>query len=439
MKNRIKAASFLAVAITLTWGIAFRGTSEAVVPGINELISVDSSNLQANNNSDGYVSTNGDGRFVAFSSSATNLVPGDTNGRKDVFVRDRLNGTTKRISISSLGVQGDGDSEHPAITYDGRYVVFDSLATNLVSGDTNNSRDVFMFDTQTDTASLVSVSQAGVIGSTFSNYPDVSADGRFVVFTSFSANLIPGVSLYGLGQQVFIKDMLTGGLQIVSRNSLTNDIGNSSSSIPRISCDGGVVSFDSAATNLVSGDANGQDDVFISSLGWSKNILTNVTINKSGSSSSNSISCNGNYVAFRSWNPSKESYEIFTYNRLTKQTDTIVAATQNNRNSESPDISDDGRFIAFRSELNLDPGYSYSYGGSNFFIYDKRDSSIQLINIDESSKASSGAASFQSISADGSFVAYQAFGEDTTYTSGRDLVPGDANGKNDVYTSKTGF
>ena len=123
-----------------------------------------------------------DGRFVAFSSDATNLVPGDTNGTADVFVRDRQTGTTRRVSVGSGGAQGNGLSVDPAISADGRFVAFASDATNLVPGDTNGADDVFVRDRQTGTTRRVSVGSGGAQGDRVSFDPAISADGRFVAF-----------------------------------------------------------------------------------------------------------------------------------------------------------------------------------------------------------------------------------------------------------------
>ncbi len=436
----MKTMSFLVVALTLTWGIAFQSTSDAIVPGVNEFITVNDSGNQANGASDARPSVSGDGNVVAFASAATNLVAGDTNGQYDIFVRNRTNNTTERVSVSSAGVETNQPSSWPSVSYDGRFVAFQSDASNLVSGDTNSVSDVFISDVQNGTTTLVSKNSSGTIGDRGSGDVDISADGRFVVFTSYATNLVTGVNPLGIGEQVFMKDLLTNEIQVISKNS-SGTIGNQSANRPKISCDGGVVAFASTATNLVSGDTNGHSDIFLSELGWSKNNITNITMaSRSLDSTFPNISCNGNYVAFQSYNSTDEADEILTYNRLTKQIDTIVASEQY-RNSEYPDISDDGRFVVFNSERRLDNSHPYRGGSTpNVFIYDRRDQSSQLINIDESSYASMGANSFPVISADGSYVVYIAAGDNSQYGgSGRDLVPGDSNGINDIYISKTGF
>jgi Tol biopolymer transport system component len=133
-----------------------------------------------------------DGRYVAFSSEASNLVPGDTNDTYDVFVRDQQTGTTSRVSVSGTGEQGSDYSYDPAISADGRYVTFASGAWNLVPGDTNDTTDVFVRDRRTGTTGRVSVSGTGEQGNGESFSPVLSADGRYVAFDSDASNLVPG-------------------------------------------------------------------------------------------------------------------------------------------------------------------------------------------------------------------------------------------------------
>src|SRR5439155_853313 len=123
---------------------------------VTERVSDDTLGVQGNTDSFG-PSISADGRYVAFDSVASNLVNGDTNGCKDVFVRDRQSGTTERVSVDSLGVQGNYHSQSPSISADGRYVAFTSIASNLVSGDTNGLYDVFMRDRQNGTTERLSV------------------------------------------------------------------------------------------------------------------------------------------------------------------------------------------------------------------------------------------------------------------------------------------
>jgi Tol biopolymer transport system component len=196
---------------------------------------------------------NADGRFVAFESGASNLVPGDTNGVPDIFVRDRATGTTERVSVSSEGVEGNSVSWNPAISPDGRYVVFMSYASNLVTGDTNLSGDIFVHDRQTGVTERVSVSNGSTEGNGDSFDPAVSTYGRYVAFISFASNLVTGDT--NNRSDIFVHDRQTGVTERVSVSSAGAQ-SNGFSELPDISGDGRFVTYYSAASNLVQNDTN---------------------------------------------------------------------------------------------------------------------------------------------------------------------------------------
>ncbi|MGH2537870.1 MAG: carboxypeptidase regulatory-like domain-containing protein, partial [Candidatus Promineifilaceae bacterium] len=205
-------------------------------------------------------SISADGRYVAFHSLASNLVGGDTNGAWDVFVHNRDTVQTSRVSVASDGAQGNGYSYSPAISADGRYVAFVSLASNLVGGDTNDQPDVFVHDRDTGQTSRASVASDGAQANGASYYQSISADGRYVAFGSYASNLVGG-DTNGI-DDVYVHDRDTGQ---TSRASVASDgaQGNDGSGDPSISADGRYVAFVSWASNLVSGDTNGYADVFV--------------------------------------------------------------------------------------------------------------------------------------------------------------------------------
>src|SRR5439155_298670 len=137
-------------------------------------------------------SLSADGRSVTFASSATNLVPGDTNGVRDTFVHDLTTGQTVRVSVNSAGTQGNDTSFSPSLSADGQLVAFASDATNLVPGDTNGVRDTFVHDLTTGETVRVSADSAGIQGNDSSSTPSLSADGQLVAFASDATNLVPG-------------------------------------------------------------------------------------------------------------------------------------------------------------------------------------------------------------------------------------------------------
>jgi Tol biopolymer transport system component len=156
-------------------------------------VSVASDGTQANNDS-WETAISADGRYVAFRSLANNLISGDTNGFPNVFVHDRQTGLTNRVSVASDGSQANGGSGPPSISANGRYVAFASWASNLVSGDTNNFIDIFVHDRHTGQTSRVSVASDETQANADSYGPSISADGRYVAFHSHATNLVSGSS-----------------------------------------------------------------------------------------------------------------------------------------------------------------------------------------------------------------------------------------------------
>jgi Tol biopolymer transport system component len=238
-----------------------------------ERVSVSSAGEQANGDSF-EPSVSSTGRYVAFISAANNLAAGDMNGVLDIFVRDRTNRTTERVSVNSAGVEGNGDSYSPYITPDGRYVVFTSEGGNLVDGDTNGQTDVFIHDRQTHVTERVSVSSAGEQGYHFSHGGWASDNGRYVAFGSLASNLVPGDT--NNAEDIFLRDRQARSTVRVSV-AISGAQANGDSFAPVVSPDGRRVFYESDASNLVGDyiDTNGVRDVFMTDLGPSPNIAIN--------------------------------------------------------------------------------------------------------------------------------------------------------------------
>jgi Tol biopolymer transport system component len=230
-------------------------------------VTVSSGGVQGNGDSFAPSISTG-GSFVAFSSDATNLVtPSTTIGRRHIFVRDRQTNQTTLVSVSSGGVQGDGDSVAPSISSNGDVVAFQSAATNLVANDTTGHLDIFVHEISTGTTTLVSVSSGGVQGDGDSVAPSISTDGRFVAFSSDATNLVAN-DTNGLAD-IFVHDRQTGQTTRVSVDSSGTQATGGASSVPSISSDGRFIAFESLATNLVTGDTNGSSDIFVRDQGGS--------------------------------------------------------------------------------------------------------------------------------------------------------------------------
>jgi Tol biopolymer transport system component len=326
-------------------------------------VSFDSAGNQGN--TDSYnPSISADGRFVAFDSDASNLVPGDTNSNRDIFVRDRLTNTTTRISLDSAGNQGNSNFFGASISADGRFVAFESLASNIVPGDTNSNRDIFVRDRLTNTTARVSVDSAGNQANDASDRVSISGDGRFVAFSSEASNLVPGDT--NGDPDIFVRDTLTNTTTRVSVNSAGNQQnGSSLFNAPSISADGRFVAFSSSASDIVPGDTNSSQDIFVRDR--LTNTTTRVSLDSAGnpgnsSSESPSISADGRFVAFTSFASNFDlgidTSDIFVRDRLTNTTTNVSVDSAGNRgDGDSPSISADGRFVAFESNSsNLVPG-----------------------------------------------------------------------------------
>jgi Tol biopolymer transport system component len=227
--------------------------------GRTQLVSVTSAGAPGNGSS--YEpSISGDGNVVAFVSDASNLPGNDTNGLPDVYVRVRSAGKTRRVSVSSAGAQGNDWSRDAAVSEDGRFVAFMSQATNVVGGDSNGVPDVFVRDRLLGKTRRVSVSSAEAQGNRGSAAPAISADGRYIAFYSRATNLV-GRDTNG-SEDVFVRDRSAGKTR---RASVRFDgaQAHGRSLYPEIAGSGRFVAFISGATNLVTGDTNGFLDVFL--------------------------------------------------------------------------------------------------------------------------------------------------------------------------------
>src|SRR5258706_571784 len=201
-----------------------------------------------------------DGHYVAFYSNQDSLVTGDTNGKADIVVRDLVAGVSTLASVDSSGLQSNGDSSDPAISADGRFVTFTSVATNLVVSDTNGHADIFVHDTQAGTTTLVSVDSSGNQADADCLHPWMSADGGLVTFESAADNLVPG-DTNGV-TDIFVHDMQAGVTRRLSVDS-NGTQSNGKSDAASISADGRFICFHSIASDLVASDTNGTDDVFL--------------------------------------------------------------------------------------------------------------------------------------------------------------------------------
>lgn len=238
-----------------TWDVFLRDRQTA----ITARVSVNSANEEADGPSEN-ATLSGDGRFVAFESRANNLAPGLSPGRRAIYLRDRLEQTTTLVSVNSVAVPANDDSYQPSISADGRFVAFQSLASDLVADDTNGRPDIFLHDRENGTTIRVSVTSAGLEANNGSAKPNISADGRFVAFVSAANNLVPNDNNNVV--DAFVYDRVAATVTRVSI-STTGQQANNQSIDPKLSADGRFVSFTSAASTLVAKDNNDKADLFI--------------------------------------------------------------------------------------------------------------------------------------------------------------------------------
>lgn len=354
--------TFYSYADTLTSGDSNSSTDiflRDTLTGTTHLVSTGYDGSPSNGGSYAYSpSVSDDGRFVTFYSYATNLVPGDTNGYSDVFVRDMQSGTTIRLSQASDGTQGNSDSYDPQITGDGRFVVFDSYAGNLVAGDINGTSDIFLRDLLTGQTTIVSRSTAGGQGDNASYDPDVSQDGRYVAFNSDAANLVAGDT--NGTTDIFLRDTVndttvrvsvaTGGTQ-----------GNDYSYDAQVSDDGRFVVFESNSNTLVASDANGTTDIFVrDTVANTTKLLSVSTGGVQGNSSSYDadVSADGRYVVFQSYatnlvaGDSNGAADIFLRDTVLNTTTRLsvgLGGVEANSYSADARITADGHFVTFDS------------------------------------------------------------------------------------------
>ena len=398
---------------------------------VTQRVNVSATGSEATGGPSLHPSISADGRWVAFDSKANTLVAGDPPVTRDIFVRDRASGTIELVSRDSNGVQANDASGLPSLSRDGRYVVFESQATNLVPGDTNFATDVFLRDLQSDTTELVSLDSAGVQGNSSSDSASTSADGRYVVFHSTSTNLVPGDSNFDY--DVFLRDRQSGTTERVSVDSAGLEA-NDHSLRPSISADGRYVAFWSYASNLVPGDTNQATDVFVRDR--LNGTTERVSVDSAGAEANDkcydpSISADGRFVAFEGLadnlvpGDTNNAVDVFVRDRQLGTTERVsVSSTgvQGNSTSNDPSVSEDGRFVAFHSFADV---FVLGAGGEQIYLRDRQSLTTELVSSDSSGQPGSSASRDAVINDNGRYVVFDSAADD--------LVPQDTNHGLDIF------
>jgi Tol biopolymer transport system component len=405
--------------------------------GLTTRVSVDNQGRQSPDGQNFAPAISANGRWVAFDSDADTFVPGDTNERTDVFVRDTKTGRTERVSVSSGGAQGDDHSWTPQISADGRWVAFVSDATNLVPGDTNRFRgeelgtDVFLHDRRTHRTTRLNLAIDGR-QTEGGNSPMLSADGHYVVYNAAKP-------LVSTGTDEDLEGMFVYNTRTGKRERLPNIVGDD----PSISADGRYVVFASEVRDLVPNDTNRKYDCFLYDRKTHKTTLISVNDKgRQGNNESNGvvISPNGRYVAFSSTasnlvpGDTNKLDDVFVRDLKTGRT-TRISLTATGRQargrSGGPVLSGDGRYVVYLSEADIVGRGVLDPAVYDVFLYDRRTRTVSRVNIAPNGAGANGdTTSFPAISSDGRHVAFA--------SRASNLVPGDTNLRDDVFVRSYG-
>ncbi len=398
-----------------------------------------------------------DGRWVTFASDASNLVRDDYNHVRDVFLRDTQTGKTTRLSVSSAGQQGNSGSFNPSISEDGRFVVYDSFASNLVRDDLNQQGDVFLHDREKRTTTRINRGYDGKESNGQSGFAVISGDGNVIGFESTAANMLAG----GVGgtTQIWAYDRTTDTFDLVSRTFLNERAGGGSGNIS-MSRDGQFVAFSSQASNLVPHDVNLAEDVFVRDR--KSGITRRVSVNSVGgesnaASTEPSISADGRIVAFESRATTLLGYDvtgqdapkmlvnpdgifdlgdtnfvpdIFVHDLTTAHTERVSVASDGKQatlDSYGASVSGDGRWVAFVSlAKNLVAGDTNNV--REVFLHDRQTKETTRVVQGAGGKQGTKASVQPVMSRDGRTVVF--------VSDSGNLVPSDRNHEGDIFARR---
>ncbi len=382
----------------------------------------------------------GDGRYVAFGSTSSNLVPGDTNNSQDVFVRDTVTGTTTRVSVATGGAQADKGGRDPSISKDGRFVAFESSSPDLIGSDANASLDVFVHDRQTGTTTRVSVADNENESNDDSRDPSISGDGSRIAFRSKATNLVGQV--LPSREMIFVRDTTTGETVHVSQDT-AGGAPTSDNFRPQISADGGHVAFASLATDLVPGDGNGAADVFVRDLALGMTTRASVDSaggEAAGGSGDPGISDDGSKVVFESSaadlvpGDANGAVDVFVRDLTagtTSRHSLGAGGSQLASGGNDPAISGDGTHVAF---LSIDAGVVPGDGNGAGDVFVR---AIPTGTVERVSVAADGAESqFESgmddraLSTNGARIVFD--------SDALNFIPGDDNDSSDIFLRRPG-
>ena len=375
------------------------------------------------------------GRIVAFETSGDQLVPGDTNFVNDIFVHDFDTGETKRVSVSSAGGQSNAASSQPSLSADGRHVAFTSYASNLVANDMNNDADIFLHDRQTGTTTRVSLSSSGEEAEAHCLSPVLSPNARYVTFITAS----PNFNSIGTTQwEVYLRDLQTGITDHVSVG-MGGQPADASADAPSLSDDGRFVVFSSIASNLVPGDTNGAQDVFVRDrlAGTTVRVSVDPSGNQTGAPGASCLGAritnDGRYVVFWSGagnivpGDDNGSHDVFMRDLQEETTVRLSEGPDGEQGtfpSRHPFMTPDGRYVAFESwAQNITPGDTAFY--HDIILQDLWSGVTRRVSLDTAGLDPNGHSYKPALSKNGRWVVFE--------SSASDLIADDTNGWQDIF------
>lgn len=377
-------------------------------------------------------STSADGRYIAFVSSAANLVAGDRDASPDIFVYDRQTGVMECVSVTSDEHDLESRFDAPSISDDGRYVVFEGWSYTLVPGSSGYVSEIYLHDRQTGATTLLTTSAIAeelIDGNSFD--ATISADGRYVVFASEATNLVSGDTNDAV--DIFLHDVSAGGTRRVSLRGAATQAGGDSGA-PTVSADGRFVAFHSNADSLVNGDTNNQSDVFVRNV--AAGTTTRVSVGAGGAQGDGPswqgvISDNGRYVAFESLaanfaaDDDNDAGDVFIRDRQANTTALVSRDADGHPaagGASEPSLSADGAQMAFTAGAALLPD---GLGETDVYVSDWKAGTIRRVSVSGDVAAGNGRSFEPALSADGTAVSFTSTADN--------LSPDDLNGSRDIF------
>ena len=388
--------------------------SSGFAPGTTTRVSVATDGTPAGATTGGQVISQ-DGRYVVFASAATNLVSLSTGGRQEVYRRDRVNNVTELVSLTLTGLAAGGLSFAPTVSADGRFVAFLSSATDLVANDTNGAIDVFVRDMTLGTTVAASTDATGALvsgGGSLPNFPGaraISDDGRYVVFTSTSTQLVTDAN--GGVAQVYVKDLSTGAVVRASVDA-TGAAANAASQHPVISGDGKVVAFESTSTNLSALQTSSTLEVYVRDLVAGTTVLGSVSdggVAAGQGATTPGLSRDGRYLVFETPSQLTSSDTDFAYDvylrDLTAGTTTLASPGSGTGDSRAPAVSGDGAYVAFNSiDSTLVSGDANNV--NDVYLWSRVTGQLTLVSLNDAGAQANSGSTFPSVSSNGGSVLF---------------------------------